>query len=182
VERAGKWRSKAAVDYSISFVPSRIRSATRVAPLFPLLAGALLLAIAEFLPLLEIRAITAVIGEQSTGSHHGYAQLVVAAVLVPMSVGAVVGGSRPAALAALALAVIALFIALAVDLPHVNETGILGETYERAEASPKIGFHLETLGAALALIGAVATLALRGARTPEPRRRPTAAAAEPEVA
>jgi len=131
--------------------------------LVPLWAGAAALIVAEFLPLYEIRVITAVPngGEQSAGSHHGYALLVVGLALLPMAWAAVRGGSRPAAFAALALALIAVFVVLVIDLPDLNETGLIGRTYDAAEARPRIGFFVETLGATLALLGAVGALVLR---------------------
>jgi hypothetical protein len=131
--------------------------------LVPLLLGAVLLIVAEFLPLYEIRAVTAVPagGHKSTGAHHGYALLVVGLALIPMAWGAVRGGSKPAAIAALALALIALLVALAIDLPDLNETGLIGRTYDQAEARPRVGFFVETLGATLALLGAIGTLVLR---------------------
>ena len=139
--------------------------------LIPLLAGALLLAVAEFLTLYEIRVITAVPegGTYSGGPHHGYALLVIAIALVPMSIGAVLGGSRPAALAALVLSLAAVVVVLAVDLPDLNETGLIGRTYEAAEAQPSTGFFLESLGAALALVGSVGTLVLGAGRPPRER-------------
>jgi hypothetical protein len=78
-----------------------------------------------------------------------------------MAWGAVRGGSRPAAIAALVLALIALGVALLVDLPDLNETGLIGRTYDEAQARPQVGFFVETLGATLALLGAIGTLVLR---------------------
>ena len=140
-------------------VPSRFTSLLLV----PLILGAVLLIVAEFLPLYEIRTVTAVPagGHKSTGAHHGYALLVIGVALLPMAWGAVRGGSRPAAFAALALALIALFVALAIDLPDLNETGLIGRTYDQAEARPRVGFFVETLGATLALLGALGTLLFR---------------------
>jgi len=128
-----------------------------------MLVGALLLIVAEFLPLYEIRAVTAVPagGHKSTGAHHGYALGIIGLAIIPMAWGAVRGGSKPAAIAALVLAVIALFVALAIDLPDLNETGLIGRTYDQAEARPRVGFFVETLGATLALLGAIGTLVLR---------------------
>ena len=128
-----------------------------------MLVGAVLLIVAEFLPLYEIRAVTAVPagGHKSTGAHHGYALGVIGLAIIPMAWGAVRGGSRPAAVAAVVLAAIALLVALAVDLPDLNETGLIGRTYDQAEARPRVGFFVETLGATLALLGAVGTLVLR---------------------
>ena len=128
-----------------------------------MLVGAAMLIVAEFLPLYEIRAVTAVPagGHKSTGAHHGYALGVIGLAILPMAWGAVRGGSRPAAIAALALAAIALLVALAIDLPDLNETGLIGRTYDQAEARPRVGFFVETLGATLALLGAAGTLVLR---------------------
>jgi hypothetical protein len=128
-----------------------------------MLAGALALTVAEFMTLYEIRAVTAVPdgGAQSVGGHHAYALLIVGVALVPMSIGAVRGGSRPAAVAALVLALVAVAITLAVDLPDLNETGLIGRTYDQAQARPRAGFFVESLGAALALVGALATLLFR---------------------
>ena len=100
-------------------------------------------------------------GHKSKGAHHGYALGVIGRAIIPMAWGAVRGGSKPAAIAALVLAVIALFVALAIDLPDLNETGLIGRTYDQAEARPRVGFFVETLGATLALLGAIGTLVLR---------------------
>ena len=144
-------------------VPGRLSGPLTTLLLGVLVLGALLLIVAEFLPLYEIRVITAVPkgGHHSAGAHHGYALLVVGLALLPMAWGALRGGSRPAAIAALVLALIALFVALAIDLPDLNETGLIGRTYDQAEARPRVGFFVETLGATLALLGAIGTLVLR---------------------
>jgi hypothetical protein len=128
-----------------------------------LLLGAVLMIVAEFLPLYEIRVVTAVPkgGHHSVGAHHGYALLVIGLALIPMAWGAVMGGSKPAAIAALVLSVIALFVALAIDLPDLNETGLIGRTYDQAQARPRVGFFVETLGATLALLGSIGALAFR---------------------
>ena len=134
--------------------------------LLPLVAGALLLIVAEFLPLYEIRTITVVPdgGRTSTGSHHGYALLIIGLAMLPMAVGAVRGGSRPAAVALLVLSLIALFVALVIDLPDLNETGLIGRTYDQAQARPRVGFFIETLGATLAMLGAIGTLLFKPGR------------------
>jgi hypothetical protein len=177
-KKAHAWAAAPAAryDYSIGLVvarasetpvPSRLpRLLTRYWLLLPLVAGAALLIVAEFLPLYEIRTITTVPegGRTSTGAHHGYALLVVGIAMLPMAVGAVRGGSRPAAFALLVLSAIALFVALAIDLPDLNETGLIGRTYEQAEARPRVGFLIETLGATLALLGSIGTLLFRPGR------------------
>ena len=141
----------------------------RIALLALPLAGAGLLVAAELSTLYEIRVATAVPagGSFSTGGHHGYALALIAVGIVPMAAGAVLGGSRPAAVALLVLAAVALAIALAVDLPDVHETGLIGRTYEAARAEPRAGLYLEIAGGCAALVGALPILLAR----PPARRR-----------
>lgn len=137
----------------------------RYAPLVPLVAGALLLIVAEFLTVREIRAVTVVPpgGTESGGGLHGYALGVIGLAILVMSYGAVVQGARPAAVALVVLSVAACAIVLLVDLPVLDDTGLIGRTYDLAEARPAVGFYLQSLGAGLALMGAIA------ARTLTPR-------------
>jgi hypothetical protein len=127
------------------------------------LAGAGLLVAAEFSTLYDVRVVTAVPegGSFSTGGNHGYAQALIAAAIVVLALVAVLGGSRPAAVALLALAIAALAIALLVDLPDVHETGLIGRAYEAARAEPRAGLYLELAGGCAALIGAALILAAR---------------------
>jgi hypothetical protein len=62
------------------------------------------------------------------------------------------------------LSLIALFVALAIDLPDLNETGLIGRTYDQAAARPRVGFFVEALGATLALLGALGTVILKPGR------------------
>jgi hypothetical protein len=128
--------------------------------LVPAIGGALLLIVSEFLTLREIKAVTVVPegGATSGGSHHLYAFVLIGAAMILMSVGAVVGRSRPAAIALLALAAAASVIILAADVPWMNETGLIGRTYDLAEARPAIGFWLEVAGALLVLVSALLVL------------------------
>ena len=134
----------------------------RSALFLPLVAGSLLLILAEFVTVREIRAVTAVPpgGTSTGGDLHGYALGVIGLAMLPMTWGAVHRGARPAAVALLVLALAACAIAALVDLPKLDDTGLIGRTYEPAEARPATGFYLESLGAALALVGAVGALAL----------------------
>src|SRR3954466_11231020 len=91
----------------------------RHGPLALALVACLLLAVAEFTHLYSIRIITVTKATGTVGAHHGYALLVIAVAGAAMAVGAARGGSRPAAIALLVLAIAALVIALAVDLPAV---------------------------------------------------------------
>jgi hypothetical protein len=136
------------------------------------LGGAGLLLAAEFSTLYDVRVVTAVPdgGSFSAGGHHGYALAVIAVGIVVMSFGAVLGGSRPAAVGVLVLALGALAIAVVVDLPDVDETGLIGRTYDAAVAEPRAGLWLEIAGGCLALVGAAVVLVVRPAR----RRRRSA--------
>jgi hypothetical protein len=155
-------------------VPPALRAALLVLPL----AGAGLLLAAEFATLYDVRVVTAVPegGSFSAGGHHGYAQAVIAVGIVVMAIGAVIGGSRPAAVAVLVLAAGALAIALLVDLPDVHETGLIGRTYDAAVAEPRAGLYLEIAGGCAALLGAALILVARPARRRRSRSPGTAPA------
>ena len=141
----------------------------RNGPLALALVACLLLAVAEFTPLYSIHVITVTVKSATVGSHHGYAMLIVALAAAAMAVGATRGGSRPAAFGLLVLAVVALVIAFAIDLPVVDDTGLYGRDFERAVAQPAIGFKLETAGAVLLLLSALVILLFGGRRTREAR-------------
>ena len=134
------------------------------------LLGALLLVIAEFSTVAsveipgrtcrEIADVSAVDRCTLSGfDRHGGAFLLLAALAALMTVGAARGGSRPAALALLAVAAVVLGLALIRDLPETKRTGAVGITYEGAKGSPGRGFYLE-IAAAVLLAGAGA-VALR---------------------
>jgi hypothetical protein len=165
-------RGSASLRFPVVSLPLRI--ALLVLPL----AGAGLLIAAEFATLYEVRVVTAVPagGTFSAGAHHGYALGVIGAGIVVMTLGAVLGGSRPAAVAVLVQAAAALAIALAIDLPDVHETGLIGRTYEAAQAEPRAGLYLEIAGGCAALVGAALILAARPRAARRPRSRRTAAA------
>jgi hypothetical protein len=137
------------------------------------LAGAALLVVAEFSTLYDVRVVTAVPegGSFSAGGHHGYALAAIAVGIAVMAVGAVLGGSRPAAVAMLVLALGALAVALVVDLPDTDQTGLVGRTYDAAVAEPRAGLYLEIAGGCAALVGAAVVLLVRpvGRRSARPR-------------
>jgi cytochrome bd-type quinol oxidase subunit 1 len=132
----------------------------RDGPLALALVACLLLIVAEFTTLYQVRIITVVKDVSTVGAHHGYALLVLAVAAAAMAYAATRGRSRPAALALLAIAVVALVIVAAVDLPVVDEEGTYGRDYEQARAQAATGFYLETAGAALLLFSAVTVLVL----------------------
>ena len=69
-----------------------------------------------------------------------------------MGSGAAFGRSRPAAVALIAIGVVVLGLALALDLPASNDTGVIGQDYAQAHASPGIGLWFEAVGGALAVL------------------------------
>ena len=119
--------------------------------------AALLLVVAEFLPLINI-----VVGSLATvqetvrgGANHAYTLGVLGTLGLLMGLAAA-RGSRPAAGALAVIGVAALIIAVGVDLPDTRATGSLPQSiaYEDARAQPAVGFYVEILaGAVLAAAG-----------------------------
>jgi hypothetical protein len=130
--------------------------------------GAILLLVADFTTLFEIKVLTVTRESRSGGSHHSYAMVVLGLAALPMAYGAT-RGSRPAMAAMAGIGVIALLIALIGDLPDVNETGVIGRNFTDAEASPGIGFFMETLGATLLVVAGGGGLVLTGQSSPRLR-------------
>jgi hypothetical protein len=135
-------------------------AAKRYAPLVVLALAGIGLIVSEFLTYREIVAVTVVPegGITKGGAHHGYAIGLIGLVSLPMSYGAVIGGSRPAAAAVAVLGGLALLIAAVFDVPSLDDTGLIGRTYDLAEASPGAGFWLEIACAAVLLAGGLLLL------------------------
>jgi hypothetical protein len=168
-------RPAAAKEYSIAAV-ARLTlppATARYGPAVVLVLAALLLIAAEFMTVREIRVVTVVPpeGTATGGSHHGFALAIVGLAMLPMTYGATVRGARPAAIALVVLALVAWAVILFVDRPLLDDTGLIGRTYELAEARPGPGFYVESVGAALALVGAVAGLVIGPSATPAARPR-----------
>ena len=127
----------------------------RYGPLVVLVLAGVGLIVSEFLTYREIVAVTVVPegGRTTGGAHHGYALALIGLVSLPMSYGAVIGRSRPAAVAVAALGGLALLIAALFDVRSLDETGLIGRTYDLAEANPGAGFWLEIVCAAVLLVG-----------------------------
>jgi hypothetical protein len=150
------------------------------------LLGAALLVAAEFSPVYEVVVGTLEIVRRSVdgADNHSYALLVIAAVALPMALGAL-RGSRPAALALVALGAAALVVTLALDLPDARETGQLPEsvTFEDAQARPARGLYFAAAGGGLLVMSGVGFLLpaeLPLPRVRRPRRRPRAKKDESE--
>lgn len=118
--------------------------------------GVLLLVVAEFTTVYEVTvgSLEVVTRSRTGGENHGYALLVVAVVAALMALGALRGGTRPPALALVVLGVVALAVALAVDLPDTRGSGGLPESlaYEQARARAGPGLGLEIAGGALLVV------------------------------
>jgi len=89
--------------------------------------------------------------ELSGFERNGGSFLLVAALIVAMGIGAGLGGSRPAAVALVALGAGVLLWTLLVDLPVTNRTGALGETFAGARAQAGAGLWLELVAGLLAI-------------------------------
>lgn len=151
---------------------ARVPQLIRGAILFGGLLGVLLLIIAEFTTLFTVRtsAGNGAVASTSTGTHHTYALLPIAALVALLSVAVYVAVSRPALLAIGLLSVLTLLIALLGDLPDAHATGLVGggaQRYVAASSSPSAGFYMETLGGVVLLITSVCGFLLLG---PQPRR------------
>jgi hypothetical protein len=98
--------------------------------------------------------------ELSGFERHGGSFILLGALAGVMAWGAGLGGSRPAAIALIAVGVLVLAWSLAFDLPQTNETGALGRNFEGATAAAGAGLTTELIGGALALAaGALALVA-----------------------
>ena len=86
---------------------------------------------------------------------HSVALLLLGLVTFVMGSGAAFGRSRAAALALIAIGAVVLGLALALDLPASDDTGVIGKDYAQAHASTGIGFWFEILGGALAVLAGV---------------------------
>jgi hypothetical protein len=118
------------------------------------LLGALLLLVAEFTSLYQVHVATTStpIETVSTGSHNSYAMIPIALLAAALGIGVWRSGSRPALLGVGVLGVVAVLIALLVDLPDTHATGLTSSAATRfvnASSTPSAGLYMETLGAVL---------------------------------
>jgi hypothetical protein len=123
------------------------------------LAGAAALVAGEFTTLCTVHANThlAVPACGRAGSHHHYAMIPIALLVVLLGFAALGGGGRYALGAMALVAVVALLIGLLHDLPAAQQHRValrLGGRYFTASDSPSTGMYLETLGAIIVLVTA----------------------------
>jgi hypothetical protein len=119
--------------------------------------GALLVIVAQFIALYHVRVATSSVAVKTvgTGSNHGWAALPLALVCLALALAVYRHGNRTALLGLSVLGIATLVIALAVDLPDVHATGLIGSSagqFQRAANSPAAGLYLETLGSVLLLV------------------------------
>jgi hypothetical protein len=119
--------------------------------------GALLLVVAEFTTLFTVETATlrAPVKTVSTGSHHGFALLPIAALAIVMAFGLWRTRGRWPLLAIGVLGAVTGVIALAVDLPDAQSSGVVGSFATGllpATAVPQTGLYMETLGAAVLIV------------------------------
>ncbi len=173
--------------------PRRARF-SRPERLLPLacLASALALLVSEFMTTFQLASTGAAFCDVQAAGRHHFALGVLAIFSIIAVIVAVVGASKPAAMAVAIAGFLALLLFLIIDLPHAGNSGTLagcsastsGQFFE-AKANPQAGFWLEMVGAlALALSGlALATFTPDQLATLRPRwlalRGSTAASASP---
>jgi hypothetical protein len=139
------------------------------------LLGALLLIVAEFTPMAQVRTAGhhVPLSTLSTGSHNAYAMIPLALLAAVFSLvvwradRAGQGGRHPVhrlmMLGVALLGLASLLIALLNDLPDAHGTGLVGSAtthYALASVTASIGLYLETLGAVFLLLSGVASLLL----------------------
>ena len=86
---------------------------------------------------------------------HSVALLLLGLLTFAMGSGAAFGRSRPAAFALVFIGVVVLGLALAIDLPASDDTGVIGRDYAQAHASTGTGFWFEVVGGAFAVLAGV---------------------------
>jgi hypothetical protein len=133
------------------------------------LTAAVLMVLVDFLPIVSVDVASgsceviqdsspdlADACEQSGFERHGPALILLGVLCAVMALGAGVGGSQPAAVALAAVGVVVLGIGLLIDLPVTDDTGAIGPRFEGATAQAEVGFTLELVAGALALVAGAA--------------------------
>jgi hypothetical protein len=115
---------------------------------------------------------------------HAFALLILVPVALVMAWGAVVGRSRAAAIALGCVGVAVLVIALAIDLPKLDDKRNLDALYDDVGGHTGAAFRLELVGGVLLfLVAGLALVRPEPGAAAEPRRRRARAAeaVEPEA-
>jgi hypothetical protein len=90
--------------------------------------------------------------EQKGFERHSVALVLLGIITLVMGSGAGFGRSRPAAVALVGIGVVVLGIALLLDLPASDETGLIGRRYAAAEATAGPGLSFELVAGVLAVL------------------------------
>jgi hypothetical protein len=132
------------------------------------LAGPALLVVADFTTLFDARGADF---HRTVAGHANHSWAIALIGLLGLFLGwfAVRAASRPALWGLAALGILAVVIALGFDLPDATATRTVATTFAQAAATPRIGFYLETLGAALMLIAGGGGLLLGAPALPSQR-------------
>ena len=125
--------------------------------------GGGLLVLSDFLDLFRIRAGAVVVDNQSGGSNHAYALVVIGATTIAAALLVRASERRPPAFGVLALAVAALAVTLLVDLPDCTKRDLLPGA-RIGKASPAIGLWVELAGGLVAVAGGAALVIMLGRR------------------
>jgi hypothetical protein len=126
----------------------------RALPLLPLVLGAALMAAAEPMRLRSIVANGRTVESVTAGAHHGWALAVLAVALLGLAWPLLARPTRASRIAVVVVALAALWVVLGIDLPALDDTGLVGGRLASASTGP--AFRFELVGVVLALIGAVA--------------------------
>ncbi len=122
--------------------------------------GALLLVVAQFLPLFHthVTSQAAAVGSGSVGGAHAWGVLLIALLAGFLGGSLLVNGSRFALLLVGLLGVIALVISLTRDLPdaHAHGLRLVAGHYDTATNVIAIGLYVEIAGALLLMFAAAA--------------------------
>ena len=137
-------------------------------------AGALLLALAQFLALYHthVTSTAATVGSGSVGSSHAWGVLLIGLLAACLGGALRLSPNRFSLLLVGLLGVIALAIALTHDLPDARShgLGLIGSHYEGARNVVAVGLYVEIAGALLLLFATAMGFLLGGeALTPVPR-------------
>ena len=94
---------------------------------------------------------------------HGPAFALLGLLCAVMALGAGVGGSRPAALALIAIGAVAIAITVQSDFSESGETGAIGRSFEGAKGQKGPGLYLELLAGGMAAAAGAIRVAKRHA-------------------
>lgn len=136
------------------------------------LAGCALAVVATFATVIQIRVLTVTTASYSGWDRHGVVLPLLALFGALMLAGAW-RGARPAMASLAVLGIVVLLVAIVVDVPNLNDTGVwpMADQYEDARAGAGTGFYFETAAGALMLLSGGLMFLLTPRQAPTPRRR-----------